>query len=656
MAFQFARDVSLVSVSDDGISPPKLYEVGDLITSLNGIVRREPSPVVLLDDQPILPLLTNLTKGTVTHDLDAGWNALFTSIAKGSSGLTVADYLTLGAYSAYDFTSDISTLTLANGTKLQFRNVAIPNFDFRGVRDGNALHQAVEVNVATVADMLVKRNASTTPCRHPQHRDISKRQTLQNPYRFCRVPHGTSPRPRGYPVPVAEHADHHAGLFLPRSMPGVAVLQIASFSSLYAAVGRDPDCIEADVIEFHRFLLAAMRQLDAAAKALSNGTALKLVVDLQSNPGGFEATVGDVIAQLFPPASSDVATAPPKVRGFTWRARAHAALDWIGARLFSPGQESGTPLLYALHPVPSSQNESLKTFPSWPAFFGPEPLPSPDGASTRRGNSTYPSFRYVHRDRASIDMGATYFSASNPPFPDPASQILVLTDGDCHSACALLANWLVALGARSVALGGRPDTSQRAMELVGGTKGCTPLTYTALQTQSSRAMQVAGFSPAMSQAQRPAFLPAGAGVQPPIALADLTVNTADVFSGGYGDGITGGAVGSTPVQFISRKADCRLYYDREMLLDIEAVWRRAAEAIWASGSSGGKCAGAGSAAARRSMVEADAAKVDHLRRRADALGDVREVQRVSLWGERKGLGDGGLRSKDDIFRSLYMLG
>lgn len=549
--------------------------------------------MALLDDQPIIPLLTNLTKRTKTHDLDGGWNALFTSIAKGSSGLTVADFLTLGAYTAYDFPSDTSTLTLANGTRLRFQNVAIPNFDFRGVRTGEALHQAVELNIATVKDMLVERSvpplrASTRTTEHA-HPPQTKRQTLQNPYQSCRVSHSTNPRPRGYPTPAAEHVDHHAGLFLPPSLPGVAVLQVASFSSLYAAISRDGDCQAADVTEFHRFLLAAMEKIDTLAK--QNGT-VRLVLDLQSNPGGFEATAGDIIAQLFPGTTKDVGTSAPKVRGYTWRARAHEAMDWVGSRVFSPSGESGPAIFAALHPVPSSQNENLSTFPSWSAFYGPESSPA-----SAKGRHTHASFRNVNRDRLGIRMGGTYFTSATTPFTNPSKQIVVVTDGDCHSSCALLANWLVALGARSVALGGRPvstatDAAPGKMELVGGTKGCTPLSSTSLSTQAMRALQAAPASAARN-ATLLALLPATTA--PPIALAGFTVNTADVMSGGYGDGVTGGAVGDVPVQFVSKKADCRLWYDVEMVTDIEAVWRKVVEAVWGGGE---KCVGGGGAVSK----------------------------------------------------------
>jgi hypothetical protein len=474
----------------------------------------KPSPVVKIDSMPVLDVFADISKRSGRfHDLDAGFNGLLPSRAKQSTGQPSADFLSIGTYLSLP---DTSNLQLANGTILKFQNYAIPQVDFyaAGIETGDDLHQAAELQ----------------PGEPIKGRSLEKKQVLTPPSARCLLPHGSQKRPSDWPPPVDEHSDKYAaGYFLSGAYNDTAVFELSSFESLEEGIAGDDDCATADIVEFHRFMKSFVTRFRNSGKK-------RLVIDLSVNRGGWEAVLADAFDQLF----------PGKVPGFHYRVRATPALDWIGNATFT-GREA--------KPLGFAYIDDLHR--QWRDVFGPEQI--------NGDNFTKLVFRDTLSERA--DAGI-----NNTAFPDPLvrpENIVVVTDGDCHSSCALLIGWLTReMGIRAVAMGGRPAAAP--MQAVGGTKGGGPYAWDMFQSLEAVGLNMTGGG---------SVGPAGYGLPPltfrPIRIFNRDVNTMDVWHDKF----------NVPVHFAWEPAHCRLFYTASTLLDIEAMWKAVADVAWR----GAKC-------------------------------------------------------------------
>lgn len=477
--------------------------------------------MVELDDEPIQAYLTNLSIATGReHDLDAGFNNLFPSKAKVSTGFTTADYFYVGSYLSLP---DESKLSLANGTTLRFLNLAVPNANLYGITTGDDLHQAAEVPFATPGRHRRRDTAPAPP---------STRRAATAAAPPCRFPHGDRPRPQNWPVAVDEHVDKYAGGYFLSGSPhnDTAVLQMASFESLYPGLGSDTACGVADMVEFHRFVTSFVSRFREEGKT-------RLVVDLSANGGGYEAILADVFDQLF----------PGQVPGFRYRARATPAMAWMANATFREGETLGVALFDDLHA-------------DWPETFGPEKIAADD--------FTTEMFRDVLQERALVGVDDTVFTE---PLVQPEDMVVV-TDGDCHSSCALLVGWLARdMGVRTVAMGGRPV--EAPMQAIGGTKGGAPYPWDLFQAVEQLAVEMSG-----SDTAEPADVKLPSPGSMPIRVFDNPVNSMDIWHNSSST--------SMPVHFLWEAANCRLFYTADTLQMVEEMWKAVADVAW----HGAKCA------------------------------------------------------------------
>jgi len=335
-----------------------------------------------------------------------------------------------------------------------------------------------------------------------------------------------SPRPRNWPTLVDEHREHWAGGYFLASENDTAVLELNAFKS-YLPAGGD-SCILASHAEYHRFIESFIRRFRAAGKT-------RLILDLSGNTGGYEGVLADTADQLF----------PGRFHGFHYRARATPALRWIIDATTGIDGATGIPLLDDLH----AEN--------WPGSFGPEVVAG--------DNYTHLLFRDVMAERARANINDTLLTS---PLVKPEDMVII-TDGDCHSACALLVSFLAGeLGVRTVAVGGRPVAAP--MQAVGGSKGGGPYTWSNWQMAVDMAVRNGGKA-----------APAGLGVPSlgasPIRTTGTSINSMDVWSNF--------SSADAPVEFVWEPAYCRLFYTADTLRDISAMWKQVADVAW----HGGKC-------------------------------------------------------------------
>lgn len=448
--------------------------------------------------------LDNMTvRAGGTHDLDAGFNMLFPSQAKISTGLRIPDYFSMGTYAELP---DQSTFELANGTIYEFRNVAVFGADLTGIRAATDIHRRFEIPQAGFF-RDVKRDVNVEP------------RQAQMP--ACPQQHGDADRPPHWPTPFDEHFDKYLGGFFleGEGYDDVAVMELMSFASLYLP-GNNAACVAWDMGEYHRFMKSFVTKFKESGKK-------KLVIDMSMNGGGYETTLADTFDQIF----------PGQVPGFHYRVRATPELDWIINATMENPRNGGRDLLSDLQA-------------DYPQSFGPVTLGG--------DNFTEMIFRSCLDERK--DMGISD-NAYTEPLLDP-KDIVVITDGDCHSSCALLTGWLTReMGVRVITFGGRP--TEAPMQAIGGTKGGAVYPWENFQLYTLMGMVESDIEVSPDGLDLPSVQ------APPLAVADQSINTMDIWHNG-----------SVPVHFTWEAANCRLFYTAETFLDIQAMWKSAVDVTW----------------------------------------------------------------------------
>lgn len=510
--------------------------------------------MVTVDGTPVQEVLAELSRVARAMDLDAGFNMLFPSQGKTAAGWTT-DLFYAGSYLSLD--ADQTVLGLADGSTLSFINAAVPQIDFTGIRSGADLHRAVEVLGPIVRRSSTSGGAVNTTPASPfvQQPPDSIRSTaaaskmVEERQAFCRPvvdPDAMALR-RTWPAPVDSHYDGYAaGYFL--DSPGysnVAVLQLGSFGNPRAT---SEIC---DIKEFHRFIGSfVVRALDA------NKT--RLIVDVRSNPGGAEGILGDAFDHLFPGVVPD----------FRWRTRATPAVDWLGNASYIPGTDTADRVvIFTGLRNPDSTPTANASFPTWRDFFGPRTI--------RNDNFTRLSARNMRTERARFEIDFLPANLTRQLVTSPGQDLVVLTDGDCHSSCALLVGWLTRqLGARVVMVGGRPTTG-KPVAAVGGTKGASVYDWDAFVVSVSIAAGELGITRVSGLPQNVPLPPLTA---PPINVVVRQLNTMDVWITADDDDKAAAAV---PVHFLHEPADCRLFNTPATLASPEAMWKAVADVAWA---------------------------------------------------------------------------
>lgn len=146
-------------------------------------------------------------------------------------------------------------------------------------------------------------------------------------------------------------------------------------------------------------------------------------------------------------------------------------------------------------------------------------------------------------------------------------------DGYCASTCTLFSDFMrVQAGVKSIAMGGRPNTSP--IQGVGGTRGANNYQYEYIRLLSTVALETATAEEQGNWSKTIKY-----NDLPQNRSTDCSVNVRDnILRSHIDDGI--------PAQFLYEPADCRLFYEPPMISDVTSIWKRAADAAWG----GGKCA------------------------------------------------------------------
>ncbi|KAH7351211.1 hypothetical protein BKA65DRAFT_605684 [Rhexocercosporidium sp. MPI-PUGE-AT-0058] len=534
-ALVFRRPIQVVSISLDGLEVPRVY----LRDTIDSYVKRNsttmPSPVVKVNGENVDTFMMKLAEVGFLQDKDGLYNNLMYEMAfdAQSPSYRYTGYFALAGRYGYFYPGSDTTIELENGTISTIQNYAEVVGNFEGVVDGPSLYERF----------------CTGP--HRQAVNYAEEEMPQAPEPPPLPPTAKTPA-HGYPTPQIISSDQQvSGYFLNGTgYEDVAVLSMLSFSPSYP-------------IEFQSVIQTLISDAKAAGKT-------KLVIDLSSNGGGNILTGYDAFRQLFPHIVQD---------GFS-RLREHEAFKIMSTGIsrysanFSTASEyskdyfaHGSVLNYRY-----DLNVTDNKFSTYEDKFAPHISNGDEYTNLLRWDLNDPTTTV--NDVWGLGETITgYGNRQNFTQPFAAEDIIMVYDGYCASTCTLFSDFMrVQAGVKSIAMGGRPNTS--LIQGVGGTRGANNYQYEYIRLLSTVALETATAEEQANWTKTIKYtdLPANRST-------DCSVNVRDnILRAHIKDGI--------PAQFLYEPADCRLFYEPRMISDVTTIWKRAADAAWG----GRKCA------------------------------------------------------------------
>jgi hypothetical protein len=172
-----------------------------------------------------------------------------------------------------------------------------------------------------------------------------------------------------------------------------------------------------------------------------------------------------------------------------------------------------------------------------------------------------------------------YGSRTNFTQPFAAEDIIMLYDGYCASTCTIFSELMrIQAGVRSIAMGGRPNANP--IQGVGGIKGAQILAFSDVQFEAQQAIAQTTDQGKIATLNELTGLPVARSLSTGLNVRD------NILPDHVDDGL--------PAQYVVEEADCRLFYTLDMVNDVRALWKGAADAAW----NGAKCV-AGKGLAKR---------------------------------------------------------
>ncbi|KAF4625364.1 hypothetical protein G7Y89_g12800 [Cudoniella acicularis] len=519
--FGFRRPVQLVSVSKDGVEIPKIYVRGD-VANFTRNSTHPPSEIVKINGQDAEDFLEKLSEKGFLQDPDALYNNMFYELALDaqSDKSRYTGYFAGAGRAGYIYPGPKTTLEFENGTIRTYENYADVIGNFHGVTDGSSVYQ-VFCTGPKEFDALADNGDLPT-------RDISTAY--------------------GYPNAEAISSDKQiAGYFLgdDPTYADVAVLSVLSFEPTFPA-------------EFQAIIQTFISDAKAAGKT-------KVVIDLSGNGGGIILNGYDAFRQFFPKTIQD---------GLT-RFREHEAFNIMSRQLsnFSEGLSIDTASVdqviasTSVLDYRSDLNQTNQKFLTFQDKFAPKEWNGDKFTSILRWNLTDPLF--TTSVQWGLGMSITgYDDRQNFEQPFAPENIIMVYDGICASTCTIFSEFMrLNGGVKSIAMGGRPD--RKPIQAIGGTKGTNNYSFGYI-------LKLANITLGSATPKQKANWTAVS------ALTDLPLRRSTDTSINVRDNILNLKDG-VPAQFLYEKADCRLFYEPEMLKDPKAIWKKAAAAAWGKG-------------------------------------------------------------------------
>ncbi|KAK3399896.1 hypothetical protein B0T20DRAFT_172260 [Sordaria brevicollis] len=455
-----------------------------------------------------------------SQDPDANYNSMFYQKATvANSGST--GYFANGGRIRYIYQGANTTLTFANGTSVTLENQAAVKADMTGVTSG-AAYYAKFCNPNGVSSAATSESAAAAPAAN--------------------VP--------GYPKPVIITSDAVvSGYFLEGAgYEDVAVIALLAFSSQ-------------SIAEFQAVVQDFLAEAVAAGKT-------KLIVDFQNNGGGYILQGYDFFRQLFPSIVQD---------GYS---------RWKETDSYNAMAEIVSDRVAGVNPYTNPDGDLVEDYESWFNYrydlnLTNQPFPS---FASKFSPHVYANTPYTNlmrwnlndnltttNDTYGMGIEITGYGSLNPSVvsqPFDASNIVILYDGVCASTCTLASEFLrIQAGVQSIAMGGRPN--HNLIQGVGGVKGAQVLQYRNIYSYAKKYLPFAKTDSQKKALSKFSLLPINRS-------SSAAVNVRDqILRDNVNDGI--------PAQFVVEESECRLFWTLDMVKDVSAVWKRAADVAFNKG-------------------------------------------------------------------------
>ncbi|KAF7515719.1 hypothetical protein G7054_g14449 [Neopestalotiopsis clavispora] len=537
-AIEWGRRLALVSISEDGSSLPVIKVYSDVISTPDTA-----SVVTLINGEDAVTYLSNwIFQASSNQDADSAYNSMFWSKAYNQSG--VEGYFKSGGRVRYIYPEAETTLTFENGTEITISNIGRIKGNWAGVTDGPSFFTRFVSGAIGVTTGTATSSAATTTTTSTVIATTTITTTSSASATATAEPDGAAlPGYPGDPIVVSSDSIV-SGYFLDgEGFEDVAVLVMTSFSP------EDPAEFQEKVQEF--FAAA----VDAGIK--------KLVLDVQTNGGGYIFQGYDTFRQLFPDIVQNGTGRWRHSDGFT------AVADVFSAACegYDPNTASED-LIFTCENVFNWRYDidvNDENFKSFDDKFGPLTYNGDNYTDVMQWNFSNP----LDTSNTTYGIGydvTGYGSRTNftRPFGGPEN-IVILLDGYCASTCTLFSQFLKwDAGVKSIAMGGRPV--EGAIQGVGGVKGSQSYSYASIYSQIDLARGQTNDTDILAEFDRYTEYPLQRG-------SAFSLNVKDeILPQNLEDG--------TPAQYVAEYADCRLYWTADMHTNITNLWKAAAAAAF----------------------------------------------------------------------------
>jgi hypothetical protein len=228
---------------------------------------------------------------------------------------------------------------------------------------------------------------------------------------------------------------------------------------------------------------------------------------------------------------------------------------------------------YSIFDGPAYDDETGQPFTSWKDYFGPVEFYGDKFTHLVRYNLSDPNFDEYDSNYGFVVSG--YGDDTNvPPQPFKSENIVLLSNGECSSTCTTFSHLLKWQGkVKSIMVGGRPQ--EGPMQYIGGVKGKQVYTLSGIVDITSQFYSLA--SQDLINAADQTGLKTIQQLGQYVINRCITPSQAAQISVNIQNSIAEGDSTFTPLQFVYEAADCRLWWTQEMIFNINALWKAAAD-------------------------------------------------------------------------------
>lgn len=456
-----------------------------------------------------------------SQDPDANYNSMFYQKATfANSGST--GYFANGGRIRYIYQGANTTLTFANGTSVTLENQAAVKANMTGITSGAAYYAK-----------FCNPNGVSAAASAAEGVEAAAKDTVP-----------------GYPKPVIITSDAVvSGYFLEgKGYEDVAVIALLAFSS-------------ESVAEFQAVVQ------DFIAEAVEAGKT-KLIVDFQNNGGGYILQGYDFFRQLFPSIVQEGYSRWKETDSYM--AMAQIVSDRVAG--INPYTEPNSALVEDYESWFNYRydlNLTNQPFKSFDAKFSPHVYQGTKYTNLMRWDLN--DNLTTTNDTYGMGIEITGYGSLGPDVvkqPFDANNIVILYDGVCASTCTLASEFLrIQAGVQSIAMGGRPNYN--LIQGVGGVKGSQVLQYSNIYSYAKKYLALAKTEAQKAALSKFSRLPINRS-------SSAAVNVRDqILRDNVNDGI--------PAQFVVEESECRLFWTLDMVKDVTAVWKRAADVAFNKG-------------------------------------------------------------------------